>query len=260
VRAALRRFAVLVAVLLSPPALPGTLGDNVRLDSQVLGHAVQYRVYLPDGPVASRLPTLYVTDGAWYLEDGHMKALLDEMISAGRVEPLVAVFIDSRDPDDPSVNRRNEQLICKTDYARFFATELVPAVDSTFPTERTAAARTILGLSFGALNAACFGLAIPQVVGNLAMQSPASGRHVRVLAEEYRSAPRQALRMFLSVGRRNDNGREVRAFRHVLEDKGYDVTFREVDAGHDWRNWGPLLDDVLETFFGATEGQAGGPT
>jgi enterochelin esterase-like enzyme len=158
--------------------------------------------------------------------------------------------VDSRDPDDPSVNRRNEQLICKADYARFFASELVPAVEARHRTGGGPGGRTILGLSFGALNAACFGLAIPQVFGNLALQSPGSDRHLRIVADEYQAEPKKPLRIFLSVGTRNDNGREVRRFRRILERQGYEVSFMEVDEGHDWRNWGPLLDDVLETFYG----------
>jgi enterochelin esterase-like enzyme len=244
---------VLAALLLvaPEPGRAGSLGEDIRLESKVLGYAVQYRVYVPDRLPEGRLPTLYVTDGAWYLEQGGMKARLDALVGEGRIRPLVAVFVDSRDPDDLSVNRRNEQLICKTDYARFFASELVPAVEARLPTGGGAGERTILGLSFGALNAACFGLAIPQVFGNLALQSPASDRHLRIVADRYRAEERQPLRIFLSVGKRNDNGREVRRFRGILEEKGYAVTFREVPFGHDWRNWGPLLDDVLETFFSA---------
>jgi len=248
VRALFSVSALLLAM--AGPAVAGSLSDNIRFESAALGYALQYRVYVPDSAGEGPLPTLYVTDGAWYLEEGRMQALLDEMIGEGRIRPLVAVFVDSRDPDDPSVNRRNEQLICKADYARFFASELVPAVEARHRTGGGPGERTILGLSFGALNAACFGLVIPQVFGNLALQSPGSDRHLRIVADQYQAEPKKPLRIFLSVGTRNDNGREVRRFRRILERQGYDVTFMEVDEGHDWRNWGPLLDDVLETFYG----------
>jgi enterochelin esterase-like enzyme len=228
----------------------GTLTDDLRIESKVLGYALQYRVYVPDGAPGQALRTLYVTDGAWYLEQGRMKAVLDEMIAAGRIEPVIAVFVDARDPDRPRTNRRNEQLICKLDYARFFATELVPAIDATYPTRRSPESRTILGLSFGGLNAACFGLSIPHVFSNLAMQSPASGEMLRIVADEYRRNERLPLRMFLSVGTRNDNTDDGRRFRRVLEDKGYPLTYFEVSQGHTWDNWGPLLPEVLATFYG----------
>ena len=247
------RAAALAWILAAWPlvgAAAGTLSDDIRIESTNLGYALQYRVYVPDAPPGQALPTLYVTDGSWYLEQGQMKALLDELIATGRIEPLIAVFVDARDPDQLRDNRRNEQLICKLAYARFFASELVPQVEARHPTLRDPARRTILGLSFGGLNAACFGLAIPEVFGTIAMQSPANGEMLKVVGEMYLEEDRLPLRMFLSVGRRNDNTDAVRGFRRILESKGYQVTFREVPQGHSWSNWRPLLPDVLETFFG----------
>lgn len=234
------------------PASAGTLTDDIRIESKVLGYPLQYRVYAPGTPPDKVLPTLYVTDGAWYLADGRMKDVLDELIATSRIEPVLVVFVDARDPDRLRTSRRNEQLICKEDYARFFASELVPAVDAAYATRREPAGRTILGLSFGGLNAACFGLWLPHVFGNLAMQSPASGEMLRIVTDQYRREDRLPLRMFLSIGTRNDNTDAGRRFREVLEEKGYPVTFREVPQGHNWNNWGPLLPDVLVTFYGQT--------
>jgi len=248
-----RRPALLAGIALAAAvtnAAAGTLTDGIRIESKVLGYALQYRVYVPDGTPGQALPTLYVTDGAWYLEQGRMKAVLDEMIAAGRIEPVIAVFVDARDPDRLETNRRNKQLICKLDYASFFSTELVPRIDATYPTRRSPVSRTILGLSFGGLNAACFGLSIPHVFSNLAMQSPASGEMLRIVADEYRRNERLPLRMFLSVGTRNDNTDDGRRFRRVLEDKGYPLTYFEVSQGHNWNNWGPLLPELLATFYG----------
>lgn len=249
----LRRPALLAGIALAAAvtnAAAGTLTDDIRIESKVLGYALQYRVYVPDGPPGQALPTLYVTDGAWYLEQGRMKEVLDELTAAGRIEPVLVVFVDARDPDRLDTNRRNQQLICKLDYASFFSTELVPKIDTTYPTRRSPVSRTILGLSFGGLNAACFGLSIPHVFSNLAMQSPASGEMLRIVADEYRRNDRLPLRMFLSVGTRNDNTDDGRRFRRVLEDKGYPLTYFEVSQGHNWNNWGPLLPEVLLAFYG----------
>ena len=253
-----RRLLTVLTLLLclvatAPPeadAAPGTLSENIRIDSAVLGYALQYRVYVPDAPPGRALPTLYVTDGPWYLADGHLHELLDEMIAAGRIEPVLAVFVDARDPDRLKVNRRSDQLICKPEYARFFETELVARIDATYPTRRDPASRTILGLSFGGLNSACFGLRLPQVFGNIAMQSPASGEMLDAVGDVYRREDRLPLRMYLSFGTRQDNTDAGRRFRRTLEDKGYAVTFHEVPYGHNWSNWRPLLPGVLETFFG----------
>ena len=232
-----------------PEYTGGRLTDNIRIESAVLGYALQYRVYVPEVPPGTVLPTLYVTDGPWYLGGGRLHELLDEMIAAGRIEPVLAVFVDPYDPDRPKLNRRNEQLICKAEYARFFETELVPKIDATYPTRRDPASRVILGLSFGGLNAACFGLRLPHLFGNVAMQSPASGEMVDAVGDIYRHEAQLPLKVFLSIGTRQDNTDAGRRLKRTLEDKGYPLTFREVPYGHNWTNWRPLLPDVLETFF-----------
>jgi enterochelin esterase-like enzyme len=244
-------LAWLALAIAATDASAGTLSDEIRIDSKVLGYALQYRVYVPDAPPEQALPTLYVTDGSWYLEQGRMKDLLDQLIAAGRIQPLIAVFVDVRDPDHLHINRRNAQLTCEQDYARFFAAELVPTIDAAHATRREPGSRTILGLSFGGLNAACFGLWLPHVFGNLAMQSPASGAMLDIVGDQYRAEERLPLRIFLSIGTRNDNTEAGRAFHRILQEKGYPVTFREVPYGHNWSNWRPLLPDVLATFFGA---------
>lgn len=230
----------------------GDLGENQRIHSKHLGYELQYRVYLPAGTSAGdRLASLYVTDGQWYLEPGGIKPVLDELISKGQIEPLVAVFLDSRNPDNLAENRRNSEFMCNRKFAAFFADELVPAISAGYPVTPAREERVILGMSFGGLNAACFGVMLPDLFAGIAMQSPASAAHVDVVRELYEQAAKLPLKMFLSAGTKNDNLTAARRFRSTLQKKGYDLTYQKVRGGHDWQNWGPLLDDVLLTFFAA---------
>ena len=48
----------------------------------------------------------------------------------------------------------------------------------------------------------------------------------------------------------NDNTKENRAFRAMLKSKGYETKYKQTEAGHDWDNWRPLVDDVLMYFYG----------
>jgi len=235
---------------LSAAADGGALGEYQRIYSNHLGYELQYRVYRPTGITAdSKLPTLYVTDGQAYLVEGNFKATLDEAIGKGLIEPLVVIFVDSRNPDNLAEVRRNSEFMCNTKYAGFFANELIPAISREQPVSLSRDKRVILGVSFGGLNAACFGLALPEMFSGIAMQSPASGEHLDVVRELYEKRERLPLKMFISVGSRNDNTRAVKRFDKTLENKGYDVTFIKVHGTHDWNNWTPLLDDVLLTFF-----------
>ncbi len=235
-------------------AAEGTLSANQRISSVHLGYDLQYRVYRPaDATADDKLPSLYVTDGQMYLGPGGIKTVLDAAIGGGVIEPVLVVFLDSRNPDNLRESRRTAEFMCNTDFAKFFADELVPTISREEPVSQLRDDRVVLGLSFGALNSACFGLALPEVFAGIAMQSPASAAHVDVVRELYEDRAALPLKVFLSVGTKNDNQVAVKRFRRVLERKGYDLTYVTVREGHNWKNWGPLLDDVLTTFFPARD-------
>lgn len=244
-------FWVLVS---SAVADEGTLSDNQRIYSTHLGYDLQYRVYRPAHTSdEDKLATLYVTDGQGYLAQGNFKAVLDESISSGLIEPVLVVFLDSRNPDKLEENRRNSQFMCNRNFAAFFASELIPEIGRQQPAGLSREDRVTLGLSFGGLNSACFGIMLSKWFSGIAMQSPASGEHLEVVRGLYEEKEHLPLKMFLSVGSRNDNTGAVKRFRKTLESKGYDLTFIKVTGEHNWNNWGPLLDDVLITFFAKTE-------
>ena len=89
---------------------------------------------------------------------------------------------------------------------------------------------------------------IPSTFGGIAMQSPAM-HPVPKLQELYAKEDTRPIRIFFSIGRTRDNMPAGRRFREILESKGYDMHYREVDGSHNWKNWKPLLDDVLVHFF-----------
>lgn len=246
---------LLTFILCIEPSVAGKLSANLRVSSDHLGYDVQYWVYFPTGTNRNdRLATLYVTDGQLYLEYGKLHAILDREIQEGRVRPIIAVFVDPRDPDTQTINRRFSQFNCNTAYANFFKSELIPNIESQFPVSRKRLDRVILGLSFGGLNAACFGLMASDTFYGIAMQSPAYYQ-IQNLPKLYAAASTLPLKIFLSTGRAkightaNDGTITTRRLMRTLKNLGYAVTYREVYEGHNWKNWGPLQDDILHTFF-----------
>lgn len=232
-------------------SLDGTLTANQRINSNHLGYDLQYRVYTPAGVEdMTGLPTLYLTDGQGYISSGNMPRVLDQEIKAGRVRPMVAVFVDPRDPDNLRNNRRNYQFFCNQDYLKFFVTELMPRISDDYPVSLSKKDRAVMGLSFGGLNAACFGLMAPSVFGAIGMQSPAI-HPVPILRDLYEKEETRDIRIFFTLGKINDNTEVGRDFKRILENKGYDMHYMEVNASHTWRNWRPLLDDALQYFFPA---------
>jgi enterochelin esterase-like enzyme len=228
----------------------GTLSDNIRIESLELGYSLQYRVYLPAGiKKGDHVPTIYLADGQWYLSEGEMKRILDEEIDAGRIKPVAAVFVDNRNPDNLKQNRRNDQFFCNPKYVSFFEKELLPTIDSIYPTSNNRDDRVIQGLSFGGYNAACFGLMAHESFAGISMHSPANSKMLKKIANRYSETEKLPINLFLSFGKKRDNGVEGRKFRDVLRKKGYNMVYREVNFGHEWKNWRPLIDDALQTFF-----------
>ena len=226
------------------------LSPKMRITSNFLGYDLQYRVFVPDNYKPDmKLSTIYLTDGQLYLENGNMEKILTELISSNRIEPVIAVFVDSRNPDNISENRRNKQFQCNHKYALFFKNELVPTIEKNYNVKYNRNHRVIAGVSFGGLNAACFGLLIPNVFSGYGLQSPASAKHLKLIRKLYRKRKGLPIKVFLSGGKKKDNIKEIRRLHRLFLQKGYVVSYIEVAFSHNWENWGPLIDDLLFFFF-----------
>ncbi|MCQ3932763.1 MAG: hypothetical protein DPW16_20125 [Chloroflexi bacterium] len=230
----------------------GKVDEQVVITSSNLGYKIAYRVYTPaDYANLDTLPVIYVTDGQEYAHDqmGSMVTVLDNLIADAQIQPVIAVFVDPRNPDSPTSNRRESQYITNDDFGAFLAEELVPAIDATYKTDPRPEARAILGTSLGGLNSAYMGLTHSEVFGLLAIQSPAFWVDTTVV-DAYEELDRLPLKIFMSQGSIWDDIENTRRLRDIFGAKGYPIMFIETPDGHSWGNWRTLLDDLLIYFFG----------
>ena len=245
------KYLVALTLLLTGSAYAdGNLSPDIRISSVAMGYDLQYRVYVPEGVEPDEeLPVIFITDGPMYIKYGRVPAMLDRLIASKRMRPVVAVFVDSRNPDDLSDNRRNDEFFCNRHYLAFYIYDLIPVIEKNYPVQRTRDGRTILGVSFGGLNAACFGLLGFEYFSGIGMHSPANHPEENLLPA-YENEPTRPLKIFLSTGTERDNTTANRKFRRILQEKGYELKFMQTDKGHNWDNWRPLIDDVLVYFYG----------
>lgn len=247
--------SLLLLTTINTAIAEGLLSPNYIISSKYLGYDLHYRVYLPDGVKdTDKVPAIYLTDGQGYIAYGHIIEVLDSEIAKGNIKPIAAIFIDSRDPHDLSKNRRNDEFQCNKNYAYFYINELIPTINANFPVSEDRKDRVIGGISFGGLNAACFGLMANNMFSGIAMQSPANTEHLKLLKTMYRKVDKQPIKMFFSIGTKRDNTRAARKFYNLLKSKAYDINYIEVPFGHEWANWRPLMDDMLQTFFKNEQG------
>ncbi|WP_372765945.1 alpha/beta hydrolase [Pseudoalteromonas sp.] len=244
------RLIVLLFLLAPPLLIANTLSKNLLITSPSLGYDLQYRVHVPANLDQSKqFKTLYVVDGQSFLFTGKLHEVITSNISNNNIEPIISVFIDSRDPHNLALNRRNDQFMCNSKYAAFFINELMPQIQQDYPSSKKREDNVIMGVSFGGLNAACFGLMIPDYFGGLAMFSPANTEMLKVIRKSYNKAKPKPAQVFISFGTKNDNILAGRRFKDSLEKLNFDVHYFENNEGHNWKNWLPLLNDMLKVFF-----------
>ncbi|AGL17953.1 esterase family protein [Actinoplanes sp. N902-109] len=224
---------------------PATLGER------------RVAVYRPAGERRAGLPAVVIFDG--YLGRTMMRipTTVDNLVAAGRIPPLVAIFVDgtdaTRDDDlSPTAGRTTE----------FVVRELLPWARreygiSPFPRDIAAA-----GSSYGGLAAAVLALREPGVFGAVLSQSgsfwwPAA--EPEWLLREITRQPRLDLRFYLDVGDREtftvtpgvpDQRTVNRRLRDALRAKGYPVTYAEYAGEHDYVNWRNTFADGLIALFG----------
>jgi enterochelin esterase-like enzyme len=235
-----------------PGVLRGNLSDNqlIQSISDNLNYTVQYKVYTPHGYEGlSTLPVIYVTDGHEYADDrlGSMIIVLDNLIHQQLIEPLIAVFVDPRNPANTGQNRRNTEYRANLRFANFLAEELVPQIDQNYKTNPLPEKRAILGTSLGGWNSAFVGIRKSETFRLIGIHSPAFDD---AIISEYNNTEKLPLKIYMSTGVINDTEIRARHMRTVLESKGYQLAYKEVNEGHSWGNWRGLIDEPLLFFFG----------
>ena len=230
----------------------GILLENQTLQSEILGYPVNYRVYTPTGiEQMAGLPVIYVTDGQNFADSefGGMVNTLDNLIAEGLITPVLAVFIDPRDPES-GTNRRESELGTSNRFGRFLTEELIPAVDSVYPTAPDADHRLILGTSWGGVFATYIGQTYPDLFHKLGIFSPYYVSNKR-LVDFYAETDPLPQQIFLMQGSYDVDVANTRRLRDALQSRGYDFKYIETHDGHSWGNWRGMLDDLLLFFFAA---------
>jgi enterochelin esterase-like enzyme len=236
-------YSLLILVSLRSNAF--TVDEHI-IESTILGYNLRYWVHVPDVN-AIDLPVLFVTDGQGYKDNGII-AISESLIKANKIRPHIIVMVSAVDPDKPSLNRRNSQFLCNPKYVEFYREELIPAIEKQYKTSKLQKDRGILGLSFGGLNAMYFALHASDIFGKIGIQSPAP-HPCPDIYNDFENSEKLPVDIFLSTGTVNDKAATTRRLKKVLDGKGYSFKYMEVAEGHNWRNWKPMLDDILIYFY-----------
>lgn len=235
--------------VLAADVIRGNLTDNYLIKSEKLGYSVNYKVYTPyNYATCESLPVICVTDGQDYMDDekGAMLIILDNLIYTGEIKPVIAVFIDPREPGNDKNNRRMQEYVCNQKYADFVGDELVPLIDKSYKTHACPDDRLILGTSVGGICSAWFGAVRINDFHLLGINSPAFNKSV---LERFGKLDWFPFRVYMTTGIFYDTQQQALEMKAILEANKVDFVYREVNQGHSWGHWRAVLGDMLRYFF-----------
>lgn len=200
-------------------------------------------------------PLLIALDGRLYKDRLDVPAMLDHLVAAGQLPPLIALFVDAP-------NR--QELLCDPAFADAMAHQVMPWLYEHFPVTRNPAQTVVIGSGDGGLAAAYLGLRHPQRFGKILSQTgwfrwrPEGDPEFYWLARQYAQSPKLPLRFYLDVGNLEiaqmcDGGpTQLAANRHlrdVLLAQGYPVQYVEYSGGHDDSSLASPLFAALHRIF-----------
>ena len=230
----------------------GTFSQNFTITSQSLGYDVNYRVYTPAGyETLDHLPVIYVMDGQDFANPGMgaMINILDSLIADDRIKPVIAVFIDPRDPVTDR-NRREDELVPSSltncHFCDFVALELVPIIDQAYKTDPTPDTRAIVGFSLGGNFTSQLGLIYADLFHQIAILSPYISANW--IFDTYQEVEQLPLKIFISHGKYDEKAASIH-LRDILDSKGYKLLYLESHEGHSYGNVRGILDDMLIYYF-----------
>lgn len=227
-------------------------GEIVRVDLPthllVAGQRRRLIVYKP--PAAGPVPLLLVYDGPDYLRRASLVTLVENLLAQRRIRPIALAMI---------AHGRSARMAeyGSSDATLAFVHEiLLPAARQHLDLVDTAAqpgAWGVMGASMGGLMALVTGLRLPHIFGRVLSQSGAFhlGPHPSMAVELVEHGPLRPLRIWLDVGRYEELLDSNRRTSALLRARGYDVAYREYNAGHNYTAWRDDLWRGLEALFPA---------
>jgi outer membrane protein assembly factor BamB len=233
-------------------AEPEQRGQVENLEWTPEGHdsPLQASVYLPPGYTErqARYPLLLVLNDE-ALSAGRMDLALDHLIEAGRIEPLVAVFLP---------RQRGWSGEGHDTYLKSLVEEVVPHLESTYRLDGEATSRGMMGTGSAAAAAVLTAFKKPGFLSRVAVQSFYMGTPVsRAIPELAAATEPQDLRIFVELSR-NDydiQGIQARAdsdaLLAALREKGYEPGSHEIAGTPSWGSWRGQTAALLEYLYPA---------
>jgi enterochelin esterase family protein len=247
----------------NPAGSAGRLEERT-IDSRILENEPHRKitVYTPPGydARAAAIGAVIFMDDFDYLRGIGAPTILDNLITAKQIPPVIGVFISHSSAASAAEDLDNHQV-----FVDFLAKELMPWLHQGWNVTSDPSRLILCGASRGGLGAAYAAYRRPDLFGNVLAESPALWRGNEGVNEPHEwltrqmaAAPKLPIRFFISVGTLEtgltptDDGRGEptfidanRHFKTMLQERRYDVDYHETPGGHEPLHWRSVLPDGL---------------
>lgn len=221
------------------PAQTGRVTEET-VTSRALKGSRRAWTYVPAGYDASNelYPTVYFLDGGNYVDWMAVPSVLDRLIAAKRIPPVIAVFVEP--------GNRQEEYSRSPAWRAFVASELVPFVDGKLRTFPAPDQRVIFGSSLGAYGALDLAVEHPGVFGLCAAIAPPAQAATLITNQTQGQRAVFGVRFFVLGATYDTDVKGARTLRTALEEARADVTYVEVPEGHAAETFRAHIDDALK--------------
>lgn len=238
----------------------GTPRGTVHLHdyaSASLGRERRLRVYTPAvyaRDPAARFPVLYLLHGsgdneATWTEFGRAHIILDELIAAGKAQPMIVVMTDGHAVGSGAAETRGQNASA---YERDLIGDVMPLVEARYRTWADREHRAIVGLSMGGNQALLAGLNHRDRFAWVGAMSSAIREPEQPLATFWAdpvSAKTRLRLLWIAIGKDDFLLEENRRFTALLTARNVPHEYIETAGGHRWTVWRRYLADFAPRLF-----------
>lgn len=236
----------------------GTVHQHGYL-SRALGRPREISVYTPPGyerDAVKTFPLLVLQHGSGdnqrtWIEHGKAHWILDNLIAAGKVRPMVVVMLDGHPFGMVGRDDAAKRGGAMDAFRRELFDDALPLVESLYRVEKDAAHRAIAGLSMGGGQALTIGLSNLHRfawVGAFSAAPPDADTAQKVLADPAATNARLSL-LWIAVGKEDFLRQRNEEFVAVLKDRGIRHEWSLSEGGHSWPVWRSYLAEFIPLLF-----------
>ncbi|HEX6507377.1 MAG TPA: alpha/beta hydrolase-fold protein [Chloroflexota bacterium] len=236
----------------SGPARGTVTPHEVECHGFAVGDRRRVHLYRPatDYPC----PLLLVFDGDQYLEHGRLVQIVDNLIAQERIRPINMALVDAGD------RARFVEYCCSDATLRFLERFILPLAHEHLNVIEDATVHGVLGASMGGLMALYAALRAPARFGLVLSQSGAFGfgpdaHFESVIYDVVRHASARPA-IWMDAGRYEGFVEMNCRMRDLLTERGYGVTYREYNGGHNYICWRNDVWRGIEALYGRRQHNA----